>query len=164
LTAGGIGFLACAALALYVLSKDRTHLAIMLLTAGSLWGVSVTMVGHDAFAQYKSSKELVKQVRPYIRPGMEIFSIHNAYDQTLPFYLRRPITLVNYREEFEFGENAEPGKAITSTDAFISRWRGIPSAMAMMDSRAYSELQRQGLAMQPVYRDARRYVVIKPQS
>jgi hypothetical protein len=34
--------------------------------------------------------------------------------------------------------------------------------MAMMDKRAYSDLNQQGLEMKLVYEDARRIVVIKP--
>lgn len=162
LLAGGGGFVACAALALWLLARDRTRLALMLLAAGNLWAVSAAMIGHDAFAQSTSSKVLVERVTPYLRPEMEIFTVHNAYNQSLPFYLRRPVTQVDYVDEFDFGQRAEPGKAIATLAAFVSRWQSIPSALAVLDQRVYDELQRQGVAMELIYQYGRQRVVIKP--
>lgn len=162
LTLASAGFLVCATLAWRLLTQDKIRFAIMLLTAGSLWGVSIGSTGHDAFGQLKSSKGIVEQVRPYLQPDMEIFTIRNAYDQTFPFYLRRPVIQVDYRDEFDFGQKAEPGKSIPTVSEFIVRWRSQPHAMAMMSLRVFNELQQQGVAMKEVYQDARRIVVIKP--
>ena len=159
---GGAGFLLCAALAWRFLSKGMTLFAIMLLTAGSLWSVSVGSIGHDAFGQLKSSKALVEHVKPYVHPNTEIFTIHNAYDQTLPFYLRRSVTQVDYQDEFAFGQKAEPAKASLSLNEFVARWKSIPDTMAVMDPYRFKDLKQQGLEMKPVYEDARRIVVVKP--
>ena len=93
---------------------------------------------------------------------MAIFTVHNAYNQTLPFYLRRPVTLVDYVDEFEFGQKAEPDKAIATIEEFLVRWQSLPSVMAVMDNRVYRDLQQRGLAMRVVYQDGRQRVVIKP--
>jgi len=162
LAAGGAGFLLCATAARLSLSKDRTLLAIMWLTAGSLWGVSVGIAGHDVFGRQKSSKALVEQIRPYVHQDTPIFTIHNAYDQTFPFYLRRSVTLVDYQDEFAFGQSAEPGKASLTMDEFVTRWKASRAPLAMMDPRAFSVLNEQGLGMKSVYEDSRRVVVIKP--
>lgn len=161
LALGGAGFLLCAALAWRALSGERTLPAIMLLAAGSLWGVSMVTIGHDPFGQLKSSKALVEQVRSQLRPDMEIFSLR-MYEQTFPFYLRRPVILVDYQDEFAFGQQAEPGRAIATTGEFIARWQAAPHAMAMLEAQTFDELQHQGVAMKPLYRDGRRMVVIKP--
>ena len=162
LSVGGLGFLLCAALAWGLLSKERKLPAVMLLAAGSVWGVSIGSIGHDAYGQLKSSKNLVVQISPYLQPDTEIFTIHNAYDQTLPFYLRRPVIQVDYEDEFAFGHQAEPGKASPTVDEFVARWKTIPHVMAIMDDKMYQSFQQQGMDMKKVYEDARRMVVIKP--
>jgi len=159
---GGVCFLLCAGLAWYFLSQEYTLPAVMLLAAGTLAGTLMGNAGHADFGQTRSSKAIVEQVSRYLRPDMEIFSIHNAYDQTFPFYLRRPVIQVDYRDEFEFGQTAEPGKAIPTISEFIVRWQSLPHAMAMLNEHTFNELQRQGVAMKPVYQDVRRMVVIKP--
>ncbi len=161
LAVGGGIFLACAALAWRFLRKEQTLPAIMLLAAGSLCAVSVSAIGHDAFGRLKSSKGLVEQLSRHLRPDMEIFSVR-SYDQTFPFYLGRPVIQVDYRDEFAFGQKAEPDKAIPTVAEFIMRWQSAPHAMAMFNEQTFRELQQQGVAMKPVYRDARRMVVIKP--
>lgn len=162
LAIGGAGFLLCARQAWSFLSKQQTLPAVMLLAAGSLWGVLTGTVGYDAYGQLKSSKRVVEQVSSYLRPDMEIFSIRTVYDQTFPFYLRRQVIQVEYQDEFEFGQKAEPGKAIPRMDEFIVRWESNQHAMAMLDAGTFSRLKDQGVKMKPVYEDARRMVVIKP--
>jgi hypothetical protein len=124
--------------------------------------VLIGSAGHDAFGQTRSSKRIVEQVGRYLRPDMEIYSLRTAYDQTFPFYLRRPVIQVDYRDEFEYGQKAEPGKAIPTLNEFIARWQSAPHAMAMLSEGSFSELQQRGVAMQVVYQDVRRMVVIKP--
>jgi len=161
LAVGGGGFLLCAALAWRFLGQEKMRPAIMLLAAGSLWGISMVSVGHHSYGQMKSSQALVERVRSHLRPDMEIFSVR-TYEQTFPFYLRRPVILVEYHDEFSFGQQAEPGKAIATLGEFIGRWQAAPHAMAMLQQETFDELREQGVAMQPVYQDGRRMVVIKP--
>ncbi len=162
LAAGGVGFLFCATLALRFLAQDKIRLAIMLLTAGSLWGVSASIIGHNEFGQLKSGKAIAEQVKEYIRPDTEIFTIHNAYDQTLPFYLRRSVIQVDYQDEFEFGQKVEPWKASPTLSEFIARWKSSPNPIAMMNKQVFRDLKEQGVDMKTVYEDARRMAVIKP--
>jgi 4-amino-4-deoxy-L-arabinose transferase-like glycosyltransferase len=161
LAAGGSVFLFCAAMAWLLLSREQTASAVMLLAAGSLGGVLISSAGHDSIGQLKSSKGVVEQVSRYLRPDMEIFSVR-TYEQTFPFYLRRPVVQVDYRDEFAFGQRAEPEKAIPTLEEFAARWRSAPHAMAMLEEPTFLELQQQGVAMKTVYRDVRRMVVIKP--
>jgi len=161
LAMGGLGFLICAALAWKVLSRDKTLPAVMLLSAGSLWAVSIGSIGHNESGQLNSTQRIVEQVSQYIRPEMEVFSVR-TYDQTFPFYLRRSVIQVDYKDEFALGQKIEPEKAIPSLSEFVERWNVAPQAMALMKEETYNELQQQGVAMKPVYQDARRMVVIKP--
>jgi len=61
-----------------------------------------------------------------------------------------------------FGQQAEPGRAIATLPEFAARWKAAPHAMAMLDEQTFNELQQQGVAMKPVFRDDLRLVVVKP--
>lgn len=161
LTIGGLGFLICAVLAWRSLSRRQTLPAIMLLAAGSLCGVLSSSAGHDAYGRLKSSKDLVAQIRPHIRPETEFFSIR-SYEQTFTFYLQRRVVLVEYTDEFTFGQKAEPEKSIPTLAEFMSRWQSAKEAIAMMDEDTFNDLQNRGVAMKTIYQDVRRKVVIKP--
>jgi 4-amino-4-deoxy-L-arabinose transferase-like glycosyltransferase len=161
LAVGGGGFVLCAVLAWRFLSRERVLPAIMLLAAGSLWGVSLACIGHDPFGQSKSSKALAQQLKGELWPDSEIFSVR-MYEQTFPFYLRRPVIQVDYQDEFAFGQQAEPGKAIATLSEFVVRWQAAPHAVAMLDEQTFKELQQQGVAMKPVFQDDLRMVVVKP--
>ena len=53
------------------------------------------------------------------RPVLQV----QLYDQTLPFYLGRTTTLVDYRDELALGLDAEPGKGIATTREWTERWQ-----------------------------------------
>jgi hypothetical protein len=81
-----------------------------------------------------------------IMPGTPIYSVR-TYDQSLPFYLGRTMTLVDTRGELDFGLKLEPQKTLDSLAAFATLWRGAPEALAVMDTETYALLQRQSLPM-----------------
>jgi len=81
------------------------------------------------------------------------------YDQTMPFELGRPLTLVAYRDEFALGLDAEPQKALPTLDAFRAAWRDLDDAYAIMRPDVYDILRREGLPMTVLVRDPRRVIV-----
>ena len=161
LSIGGILFVLSAMLAWRALSRNQVPLAAMMLCAGGLFGALCAAQGHDAIGRLKSSKDVVAQISAHLRPETELFSVR-AYEQTFPFYLRRPVTLVEYQDEFSFGQRVEPDKSIASLEAFVARWKTAPHAMALMEENTFKLLSQRGLAMKPVYQDLRRMIVVKP--
>jgi 4-amino-4-deoxy-L-arabinose transferase-like glycosyltransferase len=159
--AGALVFMASAFLARRQFARSHQVPAIMLLSAGSLIGVSLAITGYDAYGQLKSSKAMAAALRPLLRPDSEFFAVR-TYDQTLPFYLQRPVIQVDYRDEFEFGQKIEPGKSVPTIAAFVARWRLSPRPIAMLDDGLFEVLQAQGVDMKMVYEDARHRVVMKP--
>lgn len=136
-----------------------TGVATLSLT--SILAMTIAMTGHDSYGQLKSSKGIVHAIGPYLHEDTELFSVR-MHDRTFPFYLRRPVTLVAYRDEFTLGQEIEPARWISSLEEFESRWRKASSAVAMVLPEAHEELRKNQLPMQVVYRDARRLVVVKP--
>ena len=72
------------------------------------------------------------------------------------------MTLVDYSDEFAFGQAAEPASHIPSVAEFVKRWEQAPDAMAMLDAGDYQNFKQTGLPMKVIYQDKRRLVVIKP--
>ena len=103
----------------------------------------------------------MRRLAPAIDSATPVFAVQ-AYDHTLPFYLRRPVILVDYRDEFAFGEDHEPSRWIPTIEAFVARWQGEAHAAAYMAPATFQELRRRGLAMRVVFEDARRVVVVRP--
>ena len=46
-------------------------------------------------------------MKPHLGPGTRVYSV-GYYDQTIPFYLGRTVTLVDYWDEFSPGLKREP--------------------------------------------------------
>ncbi len=106
---------------------------------GALWAARL-------LAPIYSGGPLVAQLPAALRAGTTVYSVR-MYDQSLPFYLGRMVTLVNYRGELNFGLTLEPQKAIDSLDAFEPRWRASVQALAVMEPPTYAILMRAGLPM-----------------
>jgi hypothetical protein len=100
-------------------------------------------------------------MKPLIAPGTRIFSV-GYYDQTLPFYIGRAITLVNYVDEFETGLKAESGSDIPRLADFPAQWLRPGEALAIMHPGSFEEMKTAGLPMQVLYSDPRRVLVRKP--
>jgi hypothetical protein len=90
-----------------------------------------------------------------------VFAVQ-TYDQTLPFYLQRNVVLVDYVDEFAYGQRAEPNAWIPTLADFASQWRTLPQAGALMSPDTFKRLSDSGLPMRVVYRDSRRLFVVKP--
>ncbi|HTX23657.1 MAG TPA: phospholipid carrier-dependent glycosyltransferase [Steroidobacteraceae bacterium] len=93
-----------------------------------------------------SGGPLVAQLSPALRAVATVYSVR-MYDQSLPFYLKRTVTLVEYRGELNFGLTLEPRKAIATLAAFEPRWRTESQALAVMQPPTFAALARAGVPM-----------------
>jgi len=117
--------------------------------------------GYEALTPRQSGWAVAQAMKPYLTPRTRLYSV-NHYDQTVPFYIGRTVTLVNYHDEFELGEKAEPWKVIADTGKFAQDWLRPGDAMAIMQPGTYDNFRRQGLPMQVLHEDPRRVLVRKP--
>ncbi|MDM0103305.1 glycosyltransferase family 39 protein [Variovorax sp. J22R24] len=155
---GAVTFLSFAALAWWLLRRRSATLAIATLALGHVMSMAVVMAAHNPFGQLKSAEPFVSALEPVLQAGAPLFAVR-AYDQTLPFYLRRDVTLVDYQDEFAMGQALEPARSIASLDEFVARWQSLPQAAAYMDFPSYGELHERGIPMRVIYQDSRRVVV-----
>jgi hypothetical protein len=159
-----IGFLV-AAVALLASNHLSGHkpIEVVVITAGlgTLLGLSVLIKGSDALDNTRSGYPLVAPVAAHLTPQTKLYSVGD-YDQTLPFYLKRQLTLVNYRGELDFGLSQEPELAIDTVEAFVQVWRNQANAIAFMPPALYRDLLNQGLPMQLITEQRKLVAVKKP--
>lgn len=137
--------------------KKRTIAALTALaTAGFISGTA-TLLAHGELSPYNSAKALAAQAAPRLRPDVPFYSLLH-YEQTLPFYLERTLTLVQYQDEMAFGLKQEPQKWIPTLEEFKQRWRTGPHAYAVMTVDEFKKFVAEGLPMQEIARSLR-YVI-----
>jgi hypothetical protein len=120
----------------------------------------IALLGHETLSRSNSAYWIATAVKPQLPDGVPFYSVR-MYDQTLPFYLDRTVTLVQHRDEMAFGLDQEPAKWVPSTDEFKRRWTTDADAFAVMEPDKYDLLRQEGLPMTEVARDTRRVVVRK---
>ncbi len=145
-----------------LLGRGAKLAGIACVAAGGLLAAAIGTSGHEAYGlEFKSARRLAAALEPHVTPATPVYTVRD-YDQTLPFYLRRPVTLVEYVDEFEFGEKQEPQRWVPTLARFVELWREQPGAVASIPLNVYEELVAQGLPMSVVYRDRKRVAVIRP--
>ena len=153
--------LGACAVAWLLLGRQRRTAALAVLAAAHACATLTLMQSHDTFGQLKSADAIAVALAPQIDAATPVFSVRD-YDQTMPFYLRRSVVLVQYVDEFAFGLAHEPQRGIASLAGFVERWGLEPAAAAYLDPATYHELLALGLPMHVVFNDPRRLVVVKP--
>lgn len=146
---------------LYQAGKDRKLAALIGFSVSGLIASLITLNGHNTLAPTQSSYDIAQKVRPLLTPDVPFYSVR-TYDQTLPFYLNRTLTLVDYRDEFDYGLKQQPELAIHSMDDFHLRWTADKQAFALMTPPEHETLRSQGLPMEVVLNDGKRVIVRKP--
>ncbi|MFA7268638.1 MAG: glycosyltransferase family 39 protein [Sterolibacterium sp.] len=155
------GMLALGALASFGLAwSGRPRASVISLAFGGLFFSQLILLGHDTLAPSNSAYQIVERIRDQVKPGVPFFSV-NTYDQTLPFYLKRTVTLVDFQGELAFGIAQEPQKFIPDLAGFEQAWRAAPQAWALMPPDTYQQLLATGLPMRLAARDTRRVIVTK---
>ncbi len=159
--AAAICWLIGALVAIWLARREQIIAAVSVMAvAGLLMGQSV-YIGYNALSPASSAYLIAQQVKPYLKPGVPFYSVA-MYEQTLPPYLQRTMTLVAHPDEMYFGIEQEPNKWIPEVATFLELWRKQPYALAVMSPINYQHFADQGLPMRVIARDTRRVVVVTP--
>ena len=143
------------------LAKKRGLAAILIVAFGGHIAAQLIFLGHDKVGYLKSSHDIALTLRGQVPADVPFYSV-NTYDQSLQFYIKRPTTMVAYRDELAFGIEQEPHKFIADLAGFEKAWRAAPQAWALMPPETYENYRQSGLPMFEVTRDPRRVIVRKP--
>jgi 4-amino-4-deoxy-L-arabinose transferase-like glycosyltransferase len=144
-----------------VLRSGRRWLGLIAVALAALLLIDCIEDGYEKLSPRQSGKAVAQAMKPWLKPSTRLYSV-NHYDQTVPFYIQRTVTLVNYRDEFETGLEAEPGQALWETDEFEDEWLRPGDALAIMQPGTFEKFRRLGLPMQVLHEDPRRVLVRKP--
>ena len=156
---GGVALALAAGVGAAAASRGNRMLALLSLSVGMLLAVQVGALTHNAGLQGFSGHDLAEVIRPRLRPATEIYALRH-YDQSLPFYLRRTVVLVDYRDEFAPGLDREPRHNSASFDDLVDRWRAGRPLLVLTDRRGRAALEQSGLDSQVLYEDSKRYLLM----
>jgi 4-amino-4-deoxy-L-arabinose transferase-like glycosyltransferase len=106
--------------------------------------VTITGGGYAVQGLY-SAKDLAAAIAQVASPDAPVFTVQDYY-QSLPFYLRRTVTLVDYHDEFSFGLEQAPQLGIPDLDRFAARWQDLPEGYALMPLATRARLAAGGTA------------------
>jgi 4-amino-4-deoxy-L-arabinose transferase-like glycosyltransferase len=157
LTAGALASMALA-------WRSRIQASVLSLSLASLACTLIALVGHGVLSPYYS---LASQAHD-VRQGAPVFAV-DFYDHTIPWYLRRTVTMVGYKDELDVAiswedrNGREPPKFIPDLATFAGAWQAAPQAYAVFSSSRFSELKKQlDLPMEIVSQGPRYTIVRKP--
>ncbi len=151
-----------ALLALGLAWRARTGAAVGAIALAAFAGTLVALLGHRVLSPYYSTAQVVAQARAQLDSRAPFYAV-DAYDHTLPWYLRRTVTMVGYKDELAEEIGWEPQKFLPDLASFARAWRADRHAGALFATRDLAAFRRQyDLPMQIVARDARYTIVRKP--
>jgi 4-amino-4-deoxy-L-arabinose transferase-like glycosyltransferase len=141
--------------------RGRTVLAFYLASLATLIGGQIIGLGHNTMAASNSSHDLAQLIQAHTRADTEIYEFRH-YDQSLPFYLKRTIPLVDYQDEFALGQRMEPTRNSVATATLIAHWRAGRPVLVVTREDGRQILERAGLRVDVLYRDRKRMLLASP--
>ena len=132
--------------------------ATLFLAFASLITIQLLLLGSEPHGRFRSGAPLVPAINAELTPTMPLYAV-GLYDQTLPFYLGRTMTLVQHPDELEFGLKQDPSLWLPTLNDFVQRWLKGPKAVAVMRVDIFDGLRAYGVPMREITRKGRQVVV-----
>ena len=151
-----------AAAALVLAWRQRVAAAVVALALGGLAATQLGLAGHRTLADRFSVASTVAALPERPPADAPVFAV-DMYDHTLPWSLKRTVTMVGYRDELGDAIDWEPQKFVPDLVAFGRRWQAEPRAWAFVPVGEVERLRRElGLEMQVMARGPTYAIVKKP--
>ena len=142
------------------MGRYRKWLGVLFISIGTMIGVELIERGYEHISPLQSAANLAQSIRYFLKPETRLYSVEN-YEQSLPFYLKRTLTLVNYVDEFELGETSEPDKWIKRLEDFPPSWNAPGPAIAIIQPDQVEKMKNLGLSFEIIHQDPRRIAIQK---
>lgn len=162
-TVGALFFMAAIASAWWFDRKQRRVDAMIMAAVLSVAAGSITASGYEALSASTSSKALVQDflaAEPHYREADAFYSL-GLYEQTLPPYLKRTVTLVDYLDEMGLGAAMEPAGVRFNFSDFAEEWLASDRAYAITDFDQLPRMDMAGLDYRVVAADLRRVIIAR---
>jgi hypothetical protein len=135
---------------------------VVLLALGGCGCLLTALAGHRVLAPLYSIASQAGQVPGEVGGNTPVFAV-DFYDHTLPWYLRRTVTMVRYKDELAEAIKWEPHKFIPDLAGFASAWAGTPAAYAVFSTAGFETMKKEiDVPMEVVSRGPRYTIVRKP--
>lgn len=138
--------------------EGRATGALVSLCMGWGLGCGALLSGSAQGDPLFSGRALAQTLKEQAQPSAPVFSVAD-YDQTLPFYLGRTMTLVAYRGELDLGLSQAPQLGIDTMEQFRTRWLQMDAAFAVMPPAQFAALSAAGLPMRFISRSGNSVLV-----
>jgi 4-amino-4-deoxy-L-arabinose transferase-like glycosyltransferase len=158
------GFIALAggALAVVYARQMQRDLMVLVLAITGFATTQLMLAGFEPLGQARAGATMLPAIQAELKPGTKIYSV-GTYEQSLTFYLRRTVVLVDYRDEFTFGLQQQPELAMPAVPEFVAQWTRDAAAgvrdVAIIRADIYNDLKQKGVPMRVVAQDSRRTVI-----
>lgn len=161
LAAGFVSLVGGALALIYARQFKRDLFALTLAIAGfASW--ELVAAGLQPISAQRAALPMLAAIKAELTPTTKLYSV-GVYEQSLSFYLRRTVTLVDYLDEFSFGLEQEPLLAIPTVDIWAAQWTRDAQAgvrdVAIIEPKLLPALQARGLPLRVVAQDTRRAVI-----
>ncbi|WP_300757572.1 glycosyltransferase family 39 protein [Janthinobacterium sp.] len=160
--AAGFFALAGGALALLHARQLRRDMTVLTIAGAGFLATHCILAGSELYGQNRAGTDLLPQIQAELSADTKVYSV-GIYEQSLTYYLQRPVILVDYWDEFTFGLEQQPELSLPKVEQFVEQWtrdaaNGVRD-VAIISHEQYKHLQQQGVAMRVVAQDARRMVI-----
>jgi hypothetical protein len=160
--AAGFVALAGGLLAMLYARQMQRDLMVLALAVAGFASTQLLLAGFEPIGQARAGANLLPAIRKELTPDTKVYSV-GIYEQSLTFYLQRPVTLVDYWDEFSFGLQQQPQLSIPTVSAFVDEWQRAAAAgrhaLAITRADIAAQLQQQGVPARVVAADSRRTVI-----
>jgi hypothetical protein len=156
-------FLVGSATAAMLAVRARGAPALASIAVSTVVALFVGFGGHAVFAPAYNVSSLVASLPQPPSRSAAIFTVE-TYDHSIPWVLRRPVTMVRYRDELAQAIDWEPGRFIPELEGFRRAWAAEREAYAFIAVRDFEELRgKLEVPMEIAARGTRYVIVRKPQ-
>jgi len=143
-------------------ARRSVQAGMLLLAITGFMAGQMLMLGHEPMGRYAAGVDHLPALQAELTPQTPLYVV-GRYEQSLPFYLRRTMTMVQHADELEFGLQQQPELWLPTREAFMQVWlrnhASGTATIAILSRDAYEQFVKAGLPMRVIGDDPRRVIV-----